>query len=197
MINLVMTTTNIHVQTWKPLSRNKCHMDATLPAAFRRLMFHDCQVQGCDASILLDSEGSEMVSSRNFGIRIRKIKQIKTVLEAERPGQEDPKFGFLSEEKIPGLVVTNKLTFIFLLQESLLYDPNSRYQINHSFELLLRLECPPTITPLTNITVVPNDGKPLVFDNHYYTEMLWPGRCCSALTPAFPDILGQRPPDCS
>ncbi|KAL5840382.1 hypothetical protein ACOSQ4_012990 [Xanthoceras sorbifolium] len=91
-----------------------------------------------------------------------KIKQIKTVLEAERPGQVHTHTWCWSLYKAINIV-------------DRLYDPNSRYQINHSFELLLRLECPPTITPLTNITVVPNDGKPLVFDNHYYTEMLWPG----------------------
>ncbi|KAJ0017850.1 hypothetical protein Pint_09836 [Pistacia integerrima] len=66
--------------------------DASAPAAFLRLLFHDCQVQGCDASILLDYDGlihdSEMVSSKNFGVRHReKIQHIKTILEAVCPGQ--------------------------------------------------------------------------------------------------------------
>nr|AFK33535.1 unknown [Lotus japonicus] len=63
-------------------------LNPTAPAAFLRLMFHDCQVQGCDASILLDSETSEMASSRNFGIRMREaISNIKSTLEEECPGQ--------------------------------------------------------------------------------------------------------------
>ncbi|XP_027330401.1 peroxidase 29 [Abrus precatorius] len=66
--------------------------DATAPAAFLRLLFHDCQVQGCDASILLDSSynnhNSEMISSRNFGVRkLEMINHIKSVLEEECPGQ--------------------------------------------------------------------------------------------------------------
>ncbi|KAK4588431.1 hypothetical protein RGQ29_019432 [Quercus rubra] len=66
--------------------------DATAPAAFLRLMFHDCQVQGCDASILLDSDNSkhkpEMVSSKNFAIRKREtIGYIKSILENECPGK--------------------------------------------------------------------------------------------------------------
>ncbi|KAK3432110.1 hypothetical protein EUGRSUZ_E03999, partial [Eucalyptus grandis] len=65
-------------------------LDATAPAAFLRLMFHDCQVQGCDASILLDAIGSksEIKSSRNFGIRkLDAIEYVKSALEAECPGQ--------------------------------------------------------------------------------------------------------------
>ncbi|XVF27929.1 hypothetical protein REPUB_Repub14bG0151900 [Reevesia pubescens] len=66
--------------------------DATASAAFLRLLFHDCQVQGCDASILLDSGAfrgnSEIVSGMNFGIRkLETIQNIKYKLEAECPGQ--------------------------------------------------------------------------------------------------------------
>lgn len=49
-------------------------------------------LQGCDASILLDSNydthSSEMVSAKNFGIRKREIiSDIKAILEEECPGQ--------------------------------------------------------------------------------------------------------------
>ncbi|PON91278.1 Peroxidase [Trema orientale] len=65
--------------------------DVSAPAAFIRLLFHDCQVQGCDASILLTSHdlacNSEMESSRNFGIRkLEMINHIKTILEINCPG---------------------------------------------------------------------------------------------------------------
>jgi peroxidase len=55
-----------------------------------RLIFHDCIVQSCDASILLDKSGdveSEKQSERNFGMRnFKYIDTIKKAVEAECPG---------------------------------------------------------------------------------------------------------------
>ncbi|VYS57648.1 unnamed protein product [Arabidopsis thaliana] len=67
-------------------------LDPTSPAALLRLMFHDCQVQGCDASILLepirDQQFTELDSAKNFGIRKRDlVGSIKTSLELECPKQ--------------------------------------------------------------------------------------------------------------
>lgn len=63
--------------------------DPTAPAALLRLLFHDCQVQGCDGSILLDSqEGivSEREAAANLGIRrLDFIDKIKAALEKACP----------------------------------------------------------------------------------------------------------------
>lgn len=64
-------------------------LDITAPAALLRLAFHDCQVQGCDASVLLQSTPtlqSEMDSDKNFGVRrLDFIDRIKTALESACP----------------------------------------------------------------------------------------------------------------
>ncbi|KAJ3681742.1 hypothetical protein LUZ60_014315 [Juncus effusus] len=61
--------------------------DPRIVAALLRLMFHDCFVNGCDASILLDGPYSEKTSDSNlsvFGYDL--IDQIKGVLENLCPG---------------------------------------------------------------------------------------------------------------
>lgn len=59
--------------------------DPTAPAALTRLAFHDCQVQGCDASIMLDS--AELNAGANLGIRrLDFIDRIKAALESACPG---------------------------------------------------------------------------------------------------------------
>ncbi|KAI5084610.1 hypothetical protein GOP47_0000779 [Adiantum capillus-veneris] len=63
--------------------------DPTVPAALLRLFFHDCQVQGCDGSILLDSQGgidSERAAAANLGIRrLEFIDAIKASVERMCP----------------------------------------------------------------------------------------------------------------
>eukprot|EP00250_Pteridium_aquilinum_P012469 c20749_g1_i1 orf=342-1337(-) len=63
--------------------------DPTAPAAMTRLLFHDCQVDGCDASIMLDngSDGStEVEAPANLGIRrLDIIDNVKGRLEAACP----------------------------------------------------------------------------------------------------------------
>ncbi|KAG6543939.1 hypothetical protein Mapa_014780 [Marchantia paleacea] len=66
-------------------------LDLTAPAALLRLVFHDCQVQGCDASVLLESDlsgsvNSELLSEKSFGIRrLDFIDRIKGSLEVACP----------------------------------------------------------------------------------------------------------------
>ncbi|KAJ7967728.1 Peroxidase [Quillaja saponaria] len=206
--------------------------DVSAPAAFLRLMFHDCQVQGCDASILLDSSyqtvNSEMVSPRNFGIRKREtIGHIKSILEDECPGQvscadiiilaakesvfftggpqieiplgrkDSTTCSFLeADAKLPAPSITvDELFATFIstgmnIEESVaimgahtlgaghcinivsrLYEPQPGDRMNFGFETLLRLACPTKI-PLTNVTFVHNDVTPLIFDIHYYRDVL-------------------------
>ncbi|BBN16000.1 peroxidase [Marchantia polymorpha subsp. ruderalis] len=62
----------------------------TAPAAILRLSFHDCSVNGCDASVLLNAgrgNTDEKASSLNLGIsNLQVIDGIKTAVERQCPG---------------------------------------------------------------------------------------------------------------
>ncbi|XP_043705416.1 probable peroxidase 26 [Telopea speciosissima] len=61
--------------------------DPTITPKFLRLLYSDCFVTGCDASILLDVPKSEKTASQNIGLGgFVLIDKIKKVLESRCPG---------------------------------------------------------------------------------------------------------------
>nr|CAB3472798.1 unnamed protein product [Digitaria exilis] len=68
--------------TWAQVASNPA-----LPARLLRLHFHDCFVQGCDASILLDNAQSEKTAGPNLSVGgYEVIDAIKTQVEQACPG---------------------------------------------------------------------------------------------------------------
>ncbi|GMP39051.1 hypothetical protein CsSME_00010043 [Camellia sinensis var. sinensis] len=61
--------------------------DATVAPGLLRMHFHDCFVQGCDASILIDGPSTEKTAPPNLLLRgYEVIDDAKTQLEAACPG---------------------------------------------------------------------------------------------------------------
>ncbi|KAL3675914.1 hypothetical protein R1sor_025862 [Riccia sorocarpa] len=64
--------------------------DSSFAGAFNRLQFHDCWVQGCDGSVLLNStstNSAEREAHVNFGLRgLQEVDEIKAALEYACPG---------------------------------------------------------------------------------------------------------------
>ncbi|XP_006487931.3 peroxidase 60 [Citrus sinensis] len=65
----------------------KLIMDPTITPALLRMQFHDCFVNGCDASILLDGRASEKTAPPNLSVRgYDVIDAAKAALESICPG---------------------------------------------------------------------------------------------------------------
>ncbi|KAM0933308.1 putative peroxidase [Dioscorea sansibarensis] len=61
--------------------------DATVAPGLLRLHFHDCFVQGCDASVLISGSSSEKSAFQNFGLRgFEVVDDAKSQLETACPG---------------------------------------------------------------------------------------------------------------
>ncbi|TVU01321.1 hypothetical protein EJB05_53229 [Eragrostis curvula] len=71
----------------RSVTRQMVAGNAALPARLLRLHFHDCFVNGCDASILLDVANSEKTAGPNLSVGgYEVIDAIKTQLEQTCPG---------------------------------------------------------------------------------------------------------------
>ncbi|KAF4372582.1 hypothetical protein F8388_027255 [Cannabis sativa] len=120
--------------------------DISSPAAFVRLLFHDCQVQA-DANI------------PGPGISLNKLLHIFT------------SHGMTIEESVSMLGAHTLGVGHCLNIASRLYDGNPEDQMNLGFEAHLKWKCP-TRVPLTNLTFVPIDSTPIAFDNQYFKDLL-------------------------
>ncbi|KAK9750544.1 hypothetical protein RND81_02G204100 [Saponaria officinalis] len=71
----------------KVLIQDAFSKDSTILPAFLRMQFHDCFVNGCDASILIDGESSEKKADANLSVRgYELIDTLKAFAEAQCPG---------------------------------------------------------------------------------------------------------------
>lgn len=52
-----------------------------------------------------------------------------------------------------------------------LYEPKDDDFMSNTFNLYLRFSCPDKV-PLNNLTVLPNDLTPILFDNQYFRDIL-------------------------
>ncbi|ONK77411.1 uncharacterized protein A4U43_C02F6250 [Asparagus officinalis] len=70
--------------------KEAARLDPTMPAALLRLHYHDCIVQGCDGSVLIQKprdQGPENSSPNHAGLRgFDVIENAKAQLEAQCPG---------------------------------------------------------------------------------------------------------------
>ncbi|KAL9260828.1 Peroxidase 18-like protein [Drosera capensis] len=67
--------------------RSATSADGTVPGKLLRLLFHDCFVEGCDASVLLEGEGTERDDPANASLGgFQVIDSVKRVLEMFCPG---------------------------------------------------------------------------------------------------------------
>ncbi|CAH9104238.1 unnamed protein product [Cuscuta europaea] len=226
--------------------------DPTTGSALLRLFFHDCQVQGCDASILIDLEQSEVLSSKNLGIRKREVvNAIKSMVEVVCPQQvscadilvlaardsvalyggpaikvplgrrdsSNPPNYKLADSLLPPATtgVDEMLSLFgekgFTVEESVaiigahtigathcmnvrkrLFDPAARQgnEIPADLSALLTVNCP--LGSLTwNVSYLPNDETPMIFDNRYYANTMrrWGAINIDAVMPLDPRTAGH------
>ncbi|XP_068647644.1 peroxidase 18-like isoform X3 [Aristolochia californica] len=71
----------------KDAVKTRAGLDPSVPGKFLRLVFHDCMVEGCDGSILLEGDESERSDPANASLGgFSEVEGIKRLLEIFCPG---------------------------------------------------------------------------------------------------------------
>ncbi|XP_070667280.1 peroxidase 29 isoform X2 [Malus domestica] len=163
--------------------------DPTSPAAFLRLMFHDCQVQVSCADILVLAAREAVVVSGGPQIKVAlgrrdspfapSYKHADSLLPSATTGVDGMLQLFANKEMtveesvaIMGahtLGVTHCLNILNRLNQA---DEGGQVQgMAPGFESFLRLNCPQG-SLASNASFVLNDPTTLTFDNHYYKNVI-------------------------
>ncbi|KAJ8424582.1 hypothetical protein Cgig2_002594 [Carnegiea gigantea] len=141
--------------------------EARMGASLLRLFFHDCFVNGCDASILLDDTSTftgekNAIPNKNSLRGFEVIDQIKTAVEKVCPGT-------ISCADILAItardsIVTDQHGLARIYNES---------NIDASFVQTRRSTCPNTSNGSGDTNLAPLDVKtPTLFDNSYYNNLI-------------------------
>ncbi|KAF3794264.1 Peroxidase 18 [Nymphaea thermarum] len=174
--------------------RSAAAFDQTAPAKLLRLVFHDCMVEGCDGSVLLEGNGTERADPANASLGgFQVVDSIKNLLEFLCPGT-------VSCADILALAARESMAQVFsskgLSMEDLVTlsgahtigtahcrafgdrfgeDAKGRpipvdSSMDRDYAEQLISQCPPNVNP--DVTVNNDPATAMVFDNVYYQNLM-------------------------
>ncbi|KAL0312189.1 UNVERIFIED_CONTAM: Peroxidase 18 [Sesamum radiatum] len=171
--------------------RSASDLDPTIPGKLLRLLFHDCFVEGCDASVLLQGNGTERSDPANKSLGgFSVIDAAKRVLEIFCP--ETVSCADILALAARDAVEFEAQTFRFhraerwsphnwnsslqLIQRPVQARPNGNLTVidsslDRQYAAQLTKMCPSGATD-GSVTVSNDPSTPLLFDNQYYRILL-------------------------
>ncbi|KAL0460042.1 UNVERIFIED_CONTAM: Peroxidase 60 [Sesamum latifolium] len=138
--------------------------DTTITAALLRMQFHDCFVNGCDASILLDGNNTEKTAGPNLSVRgYEIIDAAKAAVEAICPG-------VVSCADIIVIATRDAVALdrLYNFQKTGKPDPT----MDSTLLTALRARCPQNTTVDNTANLDQNPLSSMTVDNSYYRQII-------------------------